>query len=378
MYKDYEDENFDEFEDFSDELSEDEFDDLILDMDFSNLSGKNFKDSLKKTNRAIKLKKREVKTDQVKRRPLVSSKRRPVVVPAGKKRELPRVAQKPLVRQEKKRVKPTEQPIQKRVQPKIKTPQLPAPKALAKPKLVKPIRERSPLAKTRRVDIPVSRRALIDRQEKKISRILVPEDKKVIVEGVNKFILSRDKKSESIKNIGYYKGKKLKQMVLIFNNITPNPFTIELFNPSAPLDYLYNTSQNLNNRIEVSGNQVAYSDILFSILANPLFIANCKFTFSGPNLLQQRAVPLQVIDREVTGTQLIQPLNIDLQVDTLQVQNDVVFFDITEKLNRPFIPDGMDVVKYTILPNMSVVMGFFYYQIKIKNVLLNPKRKKRK
>lgn len=155
-------------------------------------------------------------------------------------------------------------------------------------------------------------------------------------------------------------------MVLIFNNTTPNPFTIELFNPSAPLDYLYNTSQNLNNKIEVAGNQVAYSDVLFNLLANPTIIPNCKFTFSGINAQQQRAIPLKVIDREITGEEFIQPLNLDLTIDNMQVAADIVFFDVMKMLNRPFIPDGMDTIEYTVLPNMSVVMAFFFEQKSLK------------
>lgn len=229
----------------------------------------------------------------------------------------------------------------------------------------KPKLRKRPTQKLSR-EIGVKRGAKINQAQKKISRILVPADKKVIVEGVNKFILSQKPNDNAVKNIGYYKGRKLKELVLIFNNTTPNPFTIELFNPSAPLDYLYNTSQNLNNKIEVAGNQVAYSDVLFNLVANPTIIPNCKFTFSGINAQQQRSIPLKVIDREITGEEFIQPLNLDLTIDNMQVSSDIVFFDIMQMLNRPFIPDGMDTVEYTILPNMSVVMAFFFEQKSLK------------
>ena len=39
-------------------------------------------------------------------------------------------------------------------------------------------------------------------KQKKISRVIVPNDQKVIVEGVNKFIMSKDPKDDAIKNIG--------------------------------------------------------------------------------------------------------------------------------------------------------------------------------
>lgn len=299
---------------FSDEPSDDffdNFDDSISDIDFSNLAGKDFKKSFKQANRKIATKSLEKKT------------KRPV---------------KGVI--------------------KKKTGALPARTQSGKRPLVR--KER--LTK----EIGVRRGAKINRAEKKISRILVPADKKVIVEGVNKFILSQKPNDNAVKNIGYYKGRKLKELVLIFNNTTPNPFTIELFNPSAPLDYLYNTSQNLNNKIEVAGNQVAYSDVLFNLLANPTIIPNCKFTFDGINAQQQRSIPLKIIDREITGEEYIQPLNLDLTIDNMQVSANVVFFDIMQMLNRPYIPDGMDTVQYTILPNMSVVMAFFFEQKSLK------------
>jgi len=287
-----------------------DFDDSISDIDFSNLEGKDFKKSFKQANRKIATKSLEKKATRTPKRPIA---RGGVTKRAG-------VGQsRPPVRKER-------------------------------------------LSK----EIGVRRGAKINRANKKISRILVPADKKVIVEGVNKFILSQKPNDNAVKNIGYYKGKKLKELVLIFNNTTPNPFTIELFNPSAPLDYLYNTSQNLNNKIEVAGNNVAYSDVLFNLLANPTIIPNCKFTFDGINSQQQRAIPLKIIDREITGTEYIQPLNLDLTIDNMQVSANVIFFDIMQMLNRPFIPDGMDTVEYTVLPNMSVVMAFFFEQKSLK------------
>jgi hypothetical protein len=75
---------------------------------------------------------------------------------------------------------------------------------------------------------------------------------------------------------------------------------------------------------------------------------------------------LKIIDREITGTEYIQPLNLDLTIDNMQVAADIVFFDIMQMLNRPFIPDGMDTIEYTILPNMSVVMAFFFEQKSLK------------
>jgi len=295
-----------------------DFDNSITDIDFSSLAGKPFNKALKTANKKVTSKTLE-------------------------KRSLKKAQPTTSIRTEKKAIKPK------------------AGRSIMR-KGVTSKRRNQKLSK----ELGVRKGAKIKQAKKKISQIVVPSDKKVIVTGVNKFILSQKPNDNSVKNIGYYKGRKLKELVLIFNNITPNPFTIELFNPSAPLDYLYNTSQNLNNKIEVAGNQVAYSDVLFNLLANPTIIPNCKFTFSGINATQQKSIPLKIIDREITGEEFIQPLNLDLIIDNMQVSSDIVFFDIMEMLNRPFIPDGMDTIEYTILPNMSVVMAFFFEQKSLK------------
>lgn len=348
MYNEYE-ESYDWYSDF------DDFDESLNDIDFSEVAGKkgDFKKSFKNANRKIEQKntqkvqsKQQPKTGrQIIRRPINNT-----------------TQQRTLVQR-----KPTEQG-------RVIAPKTTKEQGLPKRKIVQGSKPKAPQQQIRRINTQVNKGARIDRFEKKISKILIPDDKKVIVEGVSKFILSQKPDDLSIKNIGYYKGQKLRELVLIFNNITPNPFTIELFNPSAPLDYLYNTSQNLNNKIEVNGNNVAYSDVLFNLLANPTLIPNCKFTFSGVNLNAQKAIPLSVIDRDINGEEFIMPLNIDLTIDNLQVQSDVTFFDITEKLNRPYIPDGMDTIKYTVLPNMSVIMAFFYYQKSIKKAFFEEAR----
>ncbi len=192
----------------------------------------------------------------------------------------------------------------------------------------------------KRVDIPVqeNQKAILrGPKKKKITKVLVPRDRKVIVEGVSKFILADDKATNTLRQIGYYKGEKLKELVLIFNNNSALPFTIEIFNPSSPLDYLYSTSQNLNNKIQVAGGVVQYSDVLFNILANPTMIPNCKFTFAGPLLNQQLSQVLEFKNKNIEGTEKIHPLNISLQIDTMQFANDIVFFDMQEQINRPFI-----------------------------------------
>lgn len=235
-------------------------------------------------------------------------------------------------------------------------------------------KKKKPLTK----DFGIKKGATITGGKKKISKIIVPRDKKVIVEGVSKFILSKDVKDDAVRNIGYYKGKKLKEMVLIFNNHTPNDLTLQLFNPSMPLDYLYSTSQNLNNQIQVAGGAVAYSDVLFNLLANPTLVVNAKFILTGPAFNSQIAIPLQYINKEITGTVDITPINLALQIDNMQVFDYVVNYDLMGTLNRPFIPDGMDVINYKVLAGMTVTMCFYYKQVSLKKFFFEEARESKK
>ncbi len=146
------------------------------------------------------------------------------------------------------------------------------------------------------------------------------------------------------------------------NNNSAVDFDLELFNPSMPLDYLQSTSLNLNNKIQVGGGLTSYSDMLFNILANPTHIVNAKFTFAGANFLNQINQPLIFTNKNIEGKQTINPLQLQLQVDTMQVAQDIVFFDIFGNLNRPFIPNGMDVIKYKVLAGCTVTFAFFYEQ----------------
>ena len=127
--------------------------------------------------------------------------------------------------------------------------------------------------------------------KKVVSQIQLPDNREILIKGVDEFILSQG--NDQVKNIGYWKGEKLKELVLIINNDTPNDLTIEFFNPSTPLNYLYSTTDNLNNRIQVAGdNKVSYSDLLFNLLANPTILPNAKFTCSGLLFNEQFSQPM--------------------------------------------------------------------------------------
>lgn len=230
-------------------------------------------------------------------------------------------------------------------------------------------------------EFSVNKRAtIIGKGQRKMGKVIIPNDRKVIVEGVSSFMLSDSKDNDTLRNIGYYKGKKQQQLVLIFNNDTPNDFSLELFNPSMPLDYLYSTSTNLNSQIQVAGGNVEYSDVLFNILANPLMITSATFTISGTQsqTTKQQAVALQINDKFVNGVTKIDPLNLALQIDNMQVEGNNISFSFLDTLQKPFIPDGMSVINYTVLAGNTVTMAFFYEQKAIKKLFFDEARKTNK
>lgn len=219
--------------------------------------------------------------------------------------------------------------------------------------------------KSKKINKPINRSLRASQKEKKIGSIIIPEDKTIIIEGLNKFILNPSDKDAKLKNIGYYKGKKLKELMLIINNETPNNFNIELFNPSSPLDYLYSTSQNLNNQISVANSPISYSDVLFNILANPVLIPNAKMVITGLNATQQKNETLILKNKSITGEQFIQPVNVNLQIDPYQFQKEIVAFHIEDVIGRNFLPDGMNVIQYTVLPFTQVAVCFYYEQMSL-------------
>ena len=215
-------------------------------------------------------------------------------------------------------------------------------------------------------EIFVKKKAIVS-GKKPVERVIVPRDREVIIEGVSRFMLDDSSQANATKQIGYYKGKKLNELVFTFNNTGALPFNLQIFDPSMPLDYLYSTGLNINNKIQVAGtNPTQYTDVLNNILANPTLIPNAKFVVSGPLLNDQVNQSLLFTNKNIEGKAKLSPYNIFLQKDTQQFQNQVIYFDIMGGLNRPFIPDGMDTLTYTILPGMVVTFGFYYKQISLK------------
>ncbi len=140
-----------------------------------------------------------------------------------------------------------------------------------------------------------------------------------------------------------------------------------------PLDYLHETSLNLNDKITVSvGLATSYSDVLFNLLANPTLIPNAKFVFAAPiggDVRQQIQQPLIFKNKNIRGEQKLIPQQLPLKIDNLQFQSDMVYFDLMRSLNRPFIADGMDVIQYKVLAGFSVTFGFYFKQISLKKLL---------
>lgn len=228
------------------------------------------------------------------------------------------------------------------------------------------------------IDVQEGERVVLKGRNKKlVSKVLIPKDRQVIVEGASKMMLSEDKRDTLIKQLGYYNGKKLQELIIEIDNNSENDFIISLFDPSMPLDYLYSTSQNLNNRITVGGGALQYSDLMFNILANPPLIHSAYITLEGSTsqVSRQEVLAMQFVNKNAQGYKKIDPVNLSLKIDTMQVFNNVIAFDLHESLNRPFIPDGLDVINYTIYAGIKATIVFFYEQIHIKDVYYDEARK---
>jgi hypothetical protein len=227
-------------------------------------------------------------------------------------------------------------------------------------------KRKKPLSK----DIGVRNKAtIIDKKNgrnKTAEKVFVPDDRKVIIEGVNNFILDNSVSANSYKQMGYLNGKKLKTLVITFNNDSLNDFTIDLFNPSFPLDYLHSSGNNVNDKVKIAGGTTSYTDVLFNMLANPVQIHQAKFQVSGINKPAQINQPLIITNKDIAGVEKVRPFQMQLNVDIDQNQNDMIYFDLPKTINRPYIPDGMDTMKYKVLAGSTITFGFYYQQISLK------------
>ena len=87
-----------------------------------------------------------------------------------------------------------------------------------------------------------------------------------------------------------------------------------------PLDYLYSTSQNINNKVQVAGGSTQYTDVLFNILANPTLIPNCKFVFDGPQVSKQVSIPLEIIPPKAPITDAPAPIHAPIITDSATLE----------------------------------------------------------
>lgn len=216
------------------------------------------------------------------------------------------------------------------------------------------------------VDVPVNKSTKLGGGGK-TKRIIIPDDRQIIIEGVDKFMLSKEESADSVKNICWHKGKRLKELVLLIDNTdSAVDFTLELFNPTDPLNYLYNNSLNLDDKVSVSSSQVLYSEVLAYILANPTHIVNAQFQFSGASVSSQLSQALFFRNKAITGELKIDPVQPQMMIDMYQYQGNQVCFNMFEQLNAPFIPDGMHTIKYTVLAGNNAALAFYYEQVVLK------------
>lgn len=236
-----------------------------------------------------------------------------------------------------------------------------------------PRKRKKPLNKT--FQVADKGRRNIHGGAKQINKVIVPKGREIIVEGVSEFMLTEDKTKE----IGYYKGEKLKELIVVIENTSGVDFAVELFNPSMPLDFLQSTSGNLNNRVVMAGGTTTtYTDVLHNLLANPTLIPNARFTCTGSQVKEQVVERLTFVNKAIDGEAIVKPLQMSLNMDLFQQQANTILFDIMGTLDRAYIPDGMDIIRYNVLAGNTVTFCFYYKQKSLKKFFWKEARKKTK
>jgi hypothetical protein len=71
-------------------------------------------------------------------------------------------------------------------------------------------------------------------------------------------------------------------------------------------------------------------------------------------------------NKNIEAVEKIQPMQLQNAKDLMQTFENIVCFDIMKKLNRPFIPDGMDVIQYKVLAGATASFCFYYKQHSLK------------
>jgi hypothetical protein len=205
------------------------------------------------------------------------------------------------------------------------------------------------------------------------AKVLVSDDRKIIIEGVDKFMMSNDNDSE--KKIGWYKGEKLKQLAFTIDNTDGVEFEVDLFRPSERTSYLIANSQDLNDKIIVgAGTTVSYQDIVMNMLSNPAMLLHVQMTFAGQNVSGQLNQPLRFMSSNIASEQVVKPVATQLFFDIQQFQNNTVRFSLIDRLQRGYVPDGLDWIRYKVLAGTSVNMVFFYKQQHLKDFFFKETR----
>ena len=116
---------------------------------------------------------------------------------------------------------------------------------------------------------------------------------------------------------------------------------------------------------------------MFNILANPPIIHSAYFTFEGTQgkIRSQESLAMQFVNKNAQGFRKVDPVNLSLKIDNMQTFNNVIAFDLHDSLNRPYIPDGMDTINYTIYAGVQATLVFFYEQVHLKDLYYEEARK---
>lgn len=209
------------------------------------------------------------------------------------------------------------------------------------------------------------RKAIVKRKKRFAPKqTITVGDNKIIVDKIDKIIL--DDKHDS-KGIGYYEGKRLKELVFTINNEGLIDFEFDLFSPTMMQEYERATGLNLNDKIDVAGiGELKYSDVMFGMLANPMLIPNARISVSGTNASSQLSQSFKITNKGMNGYSTIKPINLSMLVDIYQVDANIVTFDMFKQLGRAYVPDGMDTIRYKVLAGNTVTMVFYYKQFQIK------------
>jgi hypothetical protein len=95
---------------------------------------------------------------------------------------------------------------------------------------------------------------------------------------------------------------------------------------------------------------------------------------SNSAIAKQITQPIQFQNKNLQGHVLVDPLNLSLTIDTMQAQGNVIAFNFKDSIGRPYFPDGMDVMNYTVNANTGITMCFYYEQISLKKVFYKEAR----